>query len=327
MQLEIELTGSEARLSSVPTPLSIGLKVDQPPRVTLAYTGVRQRITPIAHIPLTISARDDYGVVHLDLADQAQFLDPDKKLATSAATKPIYGPITPPKDTDVQIKKQFDVAPLKLPVGALLSLQGIAEDDCYLGPQKGALRPASFRIVSPEELFKEILLRQQSERAKFRKMIEQAQKIRDELNTVTDESAPKIARDHGTVQREVMRITTSLAESMTELRLNQLGSPEAYDLMEKNVIKPLGALDDQLLNPQRDALETLNAADAFKVADVSDRQDQIVTRMNEILKQMSQWDSFVDVLNQLNEIIHLQEDAKSQTDDLRHKEVEGVFEN
>src|SRR3712207_7195606 len=40
-------------------------------------------------------------------------------------------------------------------------------------------------------------------------------------------------------------------------------------------------------------------------------QEQIVARMNEILKQMSQWDSFVDVINQLNEIIKLQEDRKS----------------
>ena len=48
--------------------------------------------------------------------------------------------------------------------------------------------------------------------------------------------------------------------------------------------------------------------------------------MKEILKQMAQWDSFVDVLNQLNEIIRLQEKAKSQTDDLRNKQIEGVFE-
>jgi hypothetical protein len=328
MQLEIELTGTQAHLSSVPTPVSIGLKVDQAPRVMLSYTGVRQRITPMAHIPLTVSARDDYGVVHLDLAKRTEFLDPEKKQQTTASTKPIYGPNKPPKDMDVQIKQELDVAPLNLSVGALLSLSGIAEDDCYLGAQKGQSRPASFRIVAPDELFKEILIRQQGERAKFRKAIDASQKIRDQLNTVTEQTAPQLSRDHRTIQREVMRIATSLAESMTEMRLNQLGSAEAYDMMDKNVLKPLAGMNEQLMNPQRDALEALGKADdATKVSDVSTREDQIVARMNEILKQMNQWDSFVDVLNQLNEIIRMQERAKSQTDDLRHKQVEGVFES
>ena len=80
------------------------------------------------------------------------------------------------------------------------------------------------------------------------------------------------------------------------------------------------------MNPQRDALETLKLEDSSKMTEATARQDQIVARMNEILKQMSQWDSFVDVLNQLNEIIRLQEKAKGQTDDMRHKQVEGVFE-
>src|SRR4051812_39526581 len=59
VQLQIEFVGKEAKLSSLPTPVTIGLKTDQPPRVTLSYTGVRQRITPNATIPLTVVARDD----------------------------------------------------------------------------------------------------------------------------------------------------------------------------------------------------------------------------------------------------------------------------
>ena len=48
--------------------------------------------------------------------------------------------------------------------------------------------------------------------------------------------------------------------------------------------------------------------------------------MNEILKQMSQWDSFVDVINQLNEIIKLQENVRQNTEKLKEKQTEGVFE-
>ncbi len=54
VQLAVELVGTVGGLTSVPTPLSIGLKVDQPPRVTLQYTGVRQRVTPQAQVPLNV---------------------------------------------------------------------------------------------------------------------------------------------------------------------------------------------------------------------------------------------------------------------------------
>jgi hypothetical protein len=47
--------------------------------------------------------------------------------------------------------------------------------------------------------------------------------------------------------------------------------------------------------------------------------------MEAILKQMSQWDSFVDVLNQLNEIIRLQGQAQQQTDQLRKRQTEDIF--
>ena len=65
---------------------------------------------------------------------------------------------------------------------------------------------------------------------------------------------------------------------------------------------------------------------SVKLEEVSNRQDQIVTRMNQILKQMSQWDSFVDVLNQLNEIIRMQEGVKVGTESLKTKQTEGIFD-
>ena len=58
----------------------------------------------------------------------------------------------------------------------------------------------------------------------------------------------------------------------------------------------------------------------------ANRQDQIVAQMNQILKQMSQWDSFVDVLNQLNEIIRLQEGVKVGTESLKTKQTEDIFD-
>lgn len=323
--MQIEMISSQAKLTSLPTPVTIGLKIDQPPRVSLSFSGVRQRITPMAKIPLTILARDDYGVAKIDLGSKAEFVDANKKQQTLTSSKTLMGPVNPATEQEIQQKETFDVTGLKVLPNTILSLAAAATDQRYEAPQTGVSRAATFRIVAPEELFREILLKQQGERAKFRKQIDESTKIKDALATLTTpETAAQLARQHRAIQREVQRIGTSLAESILEMRLNGLGTEEAYNLMDKNVLTPLKQMDTELMIPQRDALDALGGQ-SVKLEDVAAREDQIVSRMQQILKQMSQWDSFIDVLNQLNEIIRLQEGVKVGTDSLKTKQTEDIF--
>ena len=98
--------------------------------------------------------------------------------------------------------------------------------------------------------------------------------------------------------------------------------------MESSILRPLDALDKELMDPQRQALDKLgDASDAAKVAEATQRQEQVVEKMKEILKQMNQWDSFVDVLNQLNEIIRIQEGVRKTTEQIKDKETEGLFKD
>jgi hypothetical protein len=329
VQLEIELVSRDARLLSVPTMVSVGLKIDQPPRVAIAFTGVTQRVTSRAKIPLTVEARDDYGVAQMGLAINAQTPDPanPSQLKAESSSIALYGPVKPTTDLQVQRAQSLELEPMKLPPGSILSVTATATDNCYLGQQTSRSRQVTFRVVPAEELLREILLRQQSERAKFRKQTDEATAIREKLATLSSAAdAMQAARQHRAVQREVTRITAALSETLTEMRLNALSTDEAYDLMQNNVLTPLKSLNDELLNPQKDALDGLKAEDSKALAEAADRQDRIVSQMEQILKQMSQWDSFVDVLNQLNEIIKLQDQAQQQTTELRKKETEGIFE-
>jgi hypothetical protein len=324
--MQIEMVSDRAKLTSLPTPVTIGLKIDQPPRVSLSFTGVRQRITPMAKIPLTILARDDSGIAKIELANKGEYLDADKKQQSLTSSNVLAGPFDPATEPEIQTKKEFDVTALKLVSGAILSLTASATDQRYEAPQTGVSRPATFRIVAPEELFREILLRQQSERAKFRKQIDECGKIKETLTTLASTStAGQVARQHRNVQHEAQRIGTTLAESIEEMRLNGLGTPEAYKMMQDKVLTPLKQMDAELMIPQRDALDGLGSQ-SVKLEEVSAREDQIIAKMQEILKNMSQWDSFVDVLNQLNEIIRLQEGVKVGTDALKTKQTKDVFD-
>jgi hypothetical protein len=342
VQLQIELIGAATGLGSVPTPVAVGLKNDLPPRVSLTFSGVRSRVTPQARIPLAIQARDDYGIAKLDLITKAEIVAGGEGRAastqpttTAAATQPfsetaartLYGPTTQPTDLEIQQSHTLEVPSLKLPAGSVLQVTAAATDACYLGAQTGASRTVKFRVVPPEELFREILLRQQGERAKFRKQIEEAQKVRDMLVTVTTpEAAQALARQHRQIQREVARIAVSLGESMTEMKCNMLGGPEAWELMDKNVLLPLKKLNDETMTQQKDALDALKGDSAEAINQAVARQEKIIATMQEILKQMSQWDSFVDVLNQLNELIKLETRVKDSTEGLKKKQTDGVFD-
>lgn len=332
VQLSFELVGQVGGLASVPTPVSFGLKTDAPPRVTIQYTGVRQRITPQARVPLNVQSRDDYGLAKVDLATRIELSAPPDQGAAAPPPRegavPLLGPADPAVELEAQQKHEFDVNAEKLTPGALLSFTSRATDASYTGAQTGRSRTVTFRVVAPEELFREILLRQQAERARFRKAISESEKIRAELNGLaTPEAAGRLARQQRVIQREVARIATTLSESVVEMRLNALGGQEAWDLMEGKIVTPLRALNDADMTRQRDAFDALaKALDPQKVAEAGTRQDEIVSTMNEILKQMSQWDSFVDVLNQLNEIIRLQDTVRKSTEKLKDAETEGVFE-
>jgi hypothetical protein len=330
VQLQLELIGRDAHLESPPTDVSIGLKTDEPPRITLTFTGVHPRVSPQARIPLNIDARDDYGVALVSMSVKSERPDPANpaKLIAETNDQTLFGPVNPATDLEIQQPQTIALTPRKLTPGCLVTITAQAQDACYTGPQTTKSRPLIFRIVPPEELFREILLRQQAERARFRKQTDEARAIREAMNTLsTPADAAQLAHRHRAIQREITVITTALTDSVTEMRLNSLATDEAYTLIQKNVMTPLKSLNDDSVNPQKAALDALQPDDSKTLAAIEDRQDKMIAQMEEILKQMSQWDSFVDVLNQLNEIIRMQDQAQQSTNQLKKKQTDSIFEH
>ena len=336
--LQIELVDAETGLASLPVPVSVGLRVDQPPRVTLAFTGVRQRITPQAKIPLSLGARDDAAITRAGLEMKVDIIDAAGSATQPGTTQPaasgppattltLFGPTMNSKEKEVLGKHTLEVASLKAPVGAILSITGVAQDDCFAGAQTGRSRTVGFRIVSPEELFRDILVRQQAERVRFRKTRDEAQKLKETIEKAdTTDAMAQAARQMRQLMRDSARTHANLTDLLTEMKLNALGGKESYDLMENNVLEPLKKLQDELMSAQRDALDGLSQKiDTQGRKSAADREERIAGTMTDILRQMSQWDSFVDVINQLNEVIKIETGVKEQTEKEHRKSIEGVF--
>lgn len=327
VQAKLRLRAESSGLMSHPIPLAIGLKQDRPPRISLRYSGVRQRVTSRAQIPLELEARDDLGVRSMRLLHTAQPPGADPEEADGGMAQ-LYGPQSPTSEKRYEVDHALHLTELDLVPGTLLTLEAEATDDYFAGPQHALSRKVVFSVVTDEELFREILLRQQGLRAAFRKSKEKAQAIHDALIGKEDASGQDaLSRRFRVLEREVWQTHRDLQASATEMRLNQLGGPEAYDLIDRYVLTPMQRLHDQDMARQREALESLSTDDEQAVQDAAERQEQIVDQMEDILSQMRQWDSFIDVINQLDEIIKLQRGAHEETETMRKKQLESIFDD
>lgn len=343
LNFKLTLHSAAHEINSHPRPVSIGIQPDRSPRLSFRYSGLRQRITPQATIPFSIIARDDFGIRQVGMSSEV----PLTGIATSAADNTekqdkektpeqlkhlqkyaVYGPEDPSVETVVDHEQRVSIADMKLNPGAVITFQSFAEDNCYTGRQKTNSRQLVFRIVKPEELFREILLRQQQLRARLRKARDQAEQLRDKLKLATDlEEAASWIRQHQLIRRETGQISHALNSSVEEMKLNQLGGAETYQLIEQTVLKPLEKLHDREMEQQRQSLETLRSQSPEPMDQLTKRQDQILSSMDQILNNMSQWDSFIDVVNQLNAVIKLEQLVREKTEELKKKQVKSIFDN
>ena len=336
VQLQFTLIGREAGLWSRPIAITIGLKLDREPRVDIRVRGVRERITAAATIPVSVVVRDDFGVATVSLGIRTEpppDLPPDQRADApppgESRTVSLAGPFDHVSEKFLEIPSEVNVSALKPAVGTLIYVSGRATDACYEGAQTGESRARPFRVVEDEELFREILLRVQSDRSRLHKMLRAAEGLRDSLDAlVSADEAVSVGRRHRLIQQQVHSIQRSLSASGTEIRLNRLGSFQMHELLADGVIGPLRELHDGTMTQQRRDLERLSrTVDQAGVDRVVENQELIVDRLKQVLRQMKQWDSFVDVVNQLNEVIKLHNRVWEQTKEYKEKAVEDIFDN
>lgn len=328
---EIDLVGEQGGLESKPYYLSIGLLIDRAPRVAIRSSGVGRRVTPQARIPLALHAADDFGLASLAVElEQTVLKDekPEAKTERIAVELPPGTPEAPPTDIDEQPSvalTDYVVAP-----GTLVKLRGAATDNCAQGTQTGASRWLSFQVVTPEELFYEILMRQRAERAKFGAALEMAKGQAETLAGVpTPDAAFGLVRKHQVIARQVWQVANRLEITLTEMALNDLGSSQARELMQTKVIDAIRQLHSEPMTRLRVALESVAADPAANepLADARDVQQEVVDQMAKILEQMAQWENFVDVLNQLKSIVKLQSGVLESTEEEKKKRTQQLFDD
>ena len=330
--LEIQVTSEATGLASKPAFLSIGMLKDREPRVTLRAQGVGAHVTPVATIPLTLAATDDLGLAALRLRVERTTHAEDKaEPLTTKQVIPLPLAADPGRPVlDHQARHDVDLQAAPPPIGAILRLQAEAEDRCARGTQVGRSGVLHLQVVSADELFYEILVRQRAERAKFVAALDAAEKRTPTLaGTPSAETYAAAARALHAGTRQLDQIAARIGDSLQEMKLNQVGSPKSHRLLQEGVIDPIRALNSGLAGELRGVLQSLAGGGRKAGADAEKARrlhGEVVARMKAILDQMSQWESFVDVVNQVAEVIKIQQNVLKATEKARESRTQEVFD-
>ena len=323
--LEAVLTSGKTGLTSQPAFLSIGILKDREPRVTLRAAGVGAHVTPVATIPLTLAATDDLGLAAVRVqADRTANAD---EKASAPKTQRNTTPFPLPQEggrpvLDHQVRHDVLLQSDPPKVGTVLRFQGEADDRCARGAQTGRSGTIQLQVVSPDELFYEILIRQRAERAKFVAALEAVEKQTPVLaGKPSPDDLLRVTRAQHSAARQLDQIAGRIADTLQEMKLNQVGSPKSHRLLQEGVIDPIRALTAGPMNTLRGVLQS-NAG----VEKARGLQGEVVAKMKVILEQMSQWESFVDVVNQVAEVIRMQQKVLQATEKARESRTQEVFD-
>jgi hypothetical protein len=333
--LEILLTSAVTGLASRPAFLSIGLLRDREPRVSLRAMGIGGHVTPVATIPLTIAATDDFGLGALRLqVDRTVTVEVNEKAEPRTQRATVALPLTTDPGRpilDHQVRHDVVLQSDPPPVGTTLRFTGEAEDRCARGVQIGRSSVLTLQVVSPDELFYEILIRQRAERTKFLTALETIEKQTPALaGDPSAEDFLRVMRAHHSGARQFDQIAGRIADTLQEMKLNQIGSPKSHRLLQDGVIDPMRALAAGPMSQLRGVLQTLAGAATTAGAskDTARRLHQeVVTKMRNILEQMSQWESFVDVVNQVAEVIKMEQKVLQATEKARESRTQEIFDD
>ena len=146
-------------------------------------------------------------------------------------------------------------------VGTVLRFVAEADDRCARGAQTGRSGVLALQVVSPDELFYEILIRQRAERTKFLAVLEKVDKQTPVLaGNPTADDFLRVMRDQHSGSRQLDQIAGRIADTLQEMKLNQIGSPKSHRLLQEGVIDPIRALTAGPMNQLRGVLQTLAGA-------------------------------------------------------------------
>ena len=328
-------------ISVAPETVRVRGIADRPPVIATRTTGVTNSITRRAIIPVTGTIEDDYG---LESARFEFIVDDETTWRSREFRQAVTQGVTVYNlaSQDASRPERFDVQPLELSEGQMLSVAVVATDGCTEPTsQTSRSEPVLFRIVSNEELLSLLYTRELNLRQRFEEVIGKLVQVEDELKFHQEvatrvesgtksetESQDRIAltecaRRSGdtlrTQNNELEAIAMGFEEVVEQLINNQIPPRLLAENMQKNIVSPMEqVLVDELVSADRTIsryrVAAANGKDCSEMLKESITDVRaVVTKLNQILENVRDMAEFHEVLADLNDILEDQQKIQNET--------------
>jgi hypothetical protein len=255
---------------------------DETPRVSVEDPANDRDITPTAEVPLTLAADDDYGLGALRLLFKvsSQGSEPTKEEIV-----PLWAAETATV-THHEHHHAWDLTPLGLKPGAIITFHADARDrDTLNGPNLGKSRELRLRVVTPEEIARQLEADQRDIRDQIARIAEMQQQaltpVEEARRTLQDAGKLDPAgRDNlanaAVVQRQVSDRVNSKADGLAEklrkfledMRSMKIDNPDLAAQMQ-DLQAGTRRIQEQHLGPAEQALTRAGKALADEPRDAA----------------------------------------------------------
>jgi hypothetical protein len=331
--------------NGVPTlrPMTVGLRVepDRPPRVTASLDGIGQMILPRAVVPVVCDLQDDYGVASAWLEYQCQS-------PTGGSSGPVQSPLALPSAPAtggvVRVSHTLEIASLHMDVDATMSLRAAAKDGNTLtGPGLGQSASFTLRVVTEEELRRELIRREQTARQRLERLIQEQRALSDESRLFASSEDSAIRRDEARLlrsekrQKQILPALTSITAGIAQIRaeaFNNRLEPEPSPLLKR--------LDGSVLGPLRDIAAGIvpETADRVTIArqktsssdgpkawrDAEAAQRRMIAALMDVRKNLLSSDEASELVRIMEEILSGQRKVISDTKKDADKAISDIFD-
>ena len=192
-----------------------------------------------------------------------------------------------------------------------------------------------------EELFSELLRRQQEQRQLFEALLKREKRLRDRFLDMRDKPPASPAEttirfeSQGQDQREIARRVRSIERAMTQI-LDEMYNNRIYDQgrihdLRSKVVRSMENLRERVMAGHAERLDdAARRADRFQLGgadgdEVASGYEQVIRAMEAVLARMEKVEGFTEIIERMRDILGIQEKVRQETERKYKKVLEEIF--
>jgi len=321
------------------------------PRVRAELLGISGLVSTRAILPTEFQVADDFGLTDIMFSANWKAEETnDKPDPEESSKKMLIDSLENHSDqkwTTAESAAAFDLLPLKLTPGTSLKLAVVSHDNQPEQAGLGKSQEFLLRVVTDEKLRGDLLRREDEQRKAFEQAYAMQLSLSTELEALSisrpqpgeeEESFHKaremqlleLVRNQKGIGTAIDQIAGRFEEFLVEITNNRLDEiekelapdrPRINERYDTKIIQPIREIDSDLITEATrylDKCRRVEREDASLQETVTSTlavQEQILKRMNDVLKAMNDSRSFQDMLNMLLEIKRLEEQINKKLDE------------